>query len=1070
MSQLNLYLLGVPRIELNNRPVALSRRKLMALLAYLLVSRQPQRRDTLATLLWPELGQMPARAALRRELHTLTSTIGQDWLYITRDEIGRKATAPIWVDVEQFQQLAAHWHTHHHTDGILCRQCIDALTEAAALYRDDFLTGLTLAGCSDFDEWRAFQAERLRRTFAGLIDKLVQTHEQLGAYETAIQLARRRLAADNTDEPIHRDLMRLYALAGQPAAALRQYEECVHMLDAELGIAPADETVALYTAIRTRRFPGNVTEAKNARLTSDHPVTLSSDQPVTPSPSDPILPSPAAKRHNLPVQGTPFFGRQDEVDAIRQLLMGRAECRLLTLIGPGGIGKTRLSLQVAQTQIEDDQTRLADGVYFVPLAAVVDKADLVGAIANAVSCVFHGRDEPQTQLEHFLRPKKLLLVVDNFEHLLDGAQLLPALLKSAPELLLLVTSREALELPEEWLYPLGGLTPPSGVETLAEFNTNAAVQLFVQRARQVDARFALSAQNATHVVRICQLVDGMPLGLELAAAWVGTLNVDEIADEIASNIDILASDLRNIPERHRSLRAVFEQTWARLTAGEQRMLRRLAIFRGAFTREAAQQVAGVSLLDISSLVDKSLCHRYTGRFGIHELLRQFAFEHLDEDEKSALFAQHSRYFGELLASHQPSIMTAAEGAMVRTIADEFDNILAGWRYLLNTIQQKGATEESDRLLGGYVPVLAAYFDRRSLFWEGRRLFEAAISILNEAPSKRTAENGATYEALLQLQIERAGMGMHLGRYQEAKEILLALLPVLRTGTNRRQLADALTYLGPAQMRLGEYVEVERYLEEAVHIYEQLGLRLASTWPVINLGLVKSLREQFDEARAYYQKAVEIYEEVGYATGLARCLSNIGSTYVGAVNVNQAVGYYERAYEYAKESNNRLWLGIILNNLAECAYKRGAYHESKEQYAKSLVLFRELNEMRWVTISLADASFPLIALDDLETVAGNLRESLQVAQQYQLVAEGVQALAATALLLHRRGQLAPAVAVATHVLADARSRSEARNYCQKELYTLAGEMPEADYAAAQFRGNSTPFGLMVQSALESLEME
>ena len=1068
MSKLKLYLFGAPRIELDNSPVALARRKPVALLAYLLMTRQPQRRDTLATLFWPELGQSAARAALRRDLHMLNSAIGSAWLNISRDEISRNVDdishhgdTALWIDVEQFQQLADACTAHHPAGAALCPQCIEALTAAATLYQGDFLDGLTLADCPDFDQWRAFQAETLRHTFGSMMQKLVQANEAHGAYAEALALARRWLAADHSHEPIHRTLMRLFALAGQPAAALRQYEECVQVLDVELGIAPTDETVALCEAIRTRQFPDKGTSGQDDMARLDASVTRSPDHLVTP---------PSAPRHNLPAQTTSFLGRQEEAEAIRQLLLAQDECRLLTLIGPGGIGKTRLALNVAQALVADAPAVLADGVYFVPLAAVSDAADMVGAIANAVGYAFRGGDEPQTQLAHYLRSKKLLLVVDNLEHLLDGAPLLMDLLVAAPELLLLATSREALGVPAEWLYPLGGLTPPLPTDSLPTLADNAAVQLFVQRAQRASLGFALGAENAAHVARVCRLVNGMPLGLELAAAWVNTLGVDEIADEIMANIDILASDLRNIPVRHRSLRAVFEQTWARLARAEQQTLRRLSIFRGPFTREAAQEVADVSLMDISILVDKSLCRRQAARFDIHELLRQFAFERLAEDEKAAMLMQHSRYFGQLLETQQQAISTAAEPAMLQAVTDDYDNILAAWRY---QIERMGRAieitdiEERAVLLERYVPVLTAYFDRRSLFWEGQRIFQQGLSALQR--TKATQANGPLplQRLSFEIQIAQADVGLHLGRVYEAKESLCALLPQLRALDSPQQLAAALTVLGPAHLRAGEYEASAQCLLEAVSLYEQMGLRLESTVPLINLGLLSSRQEMYDQSRQYYQRAVAIYTDVGYTLGLIRCLSNLGSTYPGKARVAQAVAYYEQAYQIAVESNNQFWIGIILSNMGDCAFVAGDPYEAKAKFAAGLAIFRELGEMRWVTVALADSSFVYIALGELSTAAAHLGESLALVLQHQLVVDGIQALTASALVLQQWGQWEPAAAIAAHVLADERTRRGARQHCHALLQAAADIMSTAAWDAAQFRGRSTPFTQMVQSTIEIL---
>src|SRR3712207_1580304 len=330
----------------------------------------------------------------------------------------------------------------------------------------------------------------------------------------------------------------------------------------------------------------------------------------------PVSPAP------LPPQPTTFVGREAEVAALTRLL-AEPDCRLVTIVGPGGIGKTRLALQVAARAAP----AYADGVAFAPLQDVPTAELLVGALAEAVGCPLSGRDEPQDQLLAYLRDRELLLLLDNAEHLLDGAEFVGELLAAAPRLQLLVTSREALNLQEEWRYPLAGLEVPAvgqgrGVEACS------AVALFVERARRVRRDFALEAEREG-VVRICRLVGGLPLALELAAAWARTLPCAAIAEEIAGNLALLATSARNVPERHRSVRAAFDQSWQHLSWEERAVYARLAVFHGGFRRAAAERVAGATLPVLATLLDKSLVrYEADGRYHLHELLGEYAAEQL----------------------------------------------------------------------------------------------------------------------------------------------------------------------------------------------------------------------------------------------------------------------------------------------------------------------------------------------------------------------------------------------------------------------------------------------------------
>jgi predicted ATPase/DNA-binding NarL/FixJ family response regulator/transcriptional regulator with XRE-family HTH domain len=359
----------------------------------------------------------------------------------------------------------------------------------------------------------------------------------------------------------------------------------------------------------------------------------------------------AAPRHNLPAQTTAFIGREQELADIQRLLFDVPECRLLALVGPGGIGKTRLALAAAAQALDS----FADGAFFVSLAPLNEVAYIVPAIAEALHVNFHGTTDAKDQLLAYLSKRRLLLVLDNFEHLLEGANLLAEILGHAADVALLVTSRERLNLREEWSYDLQGLAFPADdgqssdrhAETLT---TYSAVQLFLQRARQAEASFVPSPEDVGDIVRICQHVEGMPLGLELAAPWIRSLSCREIAVEIERSPEILTTTLRNMPERHRSLRVVFGQTWQRLSPAEQSVLRQLAVFRGGFTREAAVKVTQATLGVLSSLVDKALVRRTnTGRFELHELVRQYAAEQLAATEEGDLarerhFATYLQHF------------------------------------------------------------------------------------------------------------------------------------------------------------------------------------------------------------------------------------------------------------------------------------------------------------------------------------------------------------------------------------------------------------------------------------------
>ncbi|MGD9100315.1 MAG: BTAD domain-containing putative transcriptional regulator, partial [Anaerolineae bacterium] len=667
MANLKLFLLGAPYLEMGGETIVIQRRKVMALLIYLAVQGEAQRRDTLASLLWPNSPTRLAHGSLRRTLSELRKVLGGDWVSSDREMIGLNPDRDLWLDVVRFQKGLAGCST-------ATPASLDAMNEAVRLYRGDFLAGFTLPDCLDFDEWQFFQGEGLRQTLATALERLSHLHCQQGEYEEAISHARRWLALDPLHEPAQRRLMILYAQAGQQAAALRQYQLCVETLEAELGIPPADETTALYERIRAgdpSRVPGKHEREKDSAVTDPDPRSFRS-----------LALEQAPLAHNLPPQLTSFIGRDDDLAKILRLLCDEADCRLLTLFGPGGIGKTRLALRAAEQAL----SVFSNGVYFVPLVGVSEPEFLVSTIAEALDTSFSGEVDPRRQLLNHLRDKEMLLVLDNFEHLLEGVDLLSEIVLTASQAKLLVTSRTRLNLQEEWGFEVKGMRYPLSDDAEGPTpETYSAVQLFVERARRVKTDFALSAKDAPAVLQICRLVAGTPLGIELAVFWLRLMPCQEIARRIEQSLDFLTTSIHNVPERHRSLRAVFEHSWLLLSEDERAVFSQLSVFRGGFHNRAARRVAGATLPLLSALVDKSLVqHDRKGRYKIHELLRQFAAEKLQEKqgESERLRDRHCVYYSSFLQAREPHLQGQGQRETLQPIMVEIDNIRAAWHWAI----------------------------------------------------------------------------------------------------------------------------------------------------------------------------------------------------------------------------------------------------------------------------------------------------------------------------------------------------------------------------------------------------
>src|SRR5260221_1526923 len=430
--------------------------------------------------------------------------------------------------------------------------------------------------------------------------------------------------------------------------------------------------------------------------------------------------------HNLPAQSTAFVGRSTELAVIAERLADPL-CRLLTVLGPGGIGKTRLAVQAAANQI----ARFAHGVYFVPLAPVRSPDLLAAAIASALNVSFYDSEKPNSQIDHYLREKRILLVMDNFEHLLEGTGLLTDILNTAPAVKILATSRERLNLQEEWVFTLDGLAYPQGL-TAEPIESYSAVQLFAQRARQVQASFSLD-ENVQPVIAICQQVEGMPLGLELAASWLRLMPCEQIAAQLARNLDFLATPLRNVPERHRSLRAVFDQSWSLLSDAERSALMKLSVFRGGFDLQAAEKVASAPVPILAGLADKSLVRLSpVGRYDLHELLRQYAADKLAETGEAVATAnQHLSYFLNQAERAEAELNGPQQIAWLDRLELEHDNLRAALAWSLSG----GDAEMGLRLAGalGWSWIIHAQWS------EARKWYTGLLAANASAPASVQAK-------------------------------------------------------------------------------------------------------------------------------------------------------------------------------------------------------------------------------------------------------------------------------------------------------------------------------------------
>lgn len=669
-----------------------------------------------------------------------------------------------------------------------------------------------------------------------------------------------------------------------------------------------------------------------------------------------------APRYNLPLIATPFVGREEELAEINRLIADSSS-RLLTIHGPGGIGKTRLALQAALEHLQDFQ----HGVYFVDLAAVEEADLIIPAVADAVQFNFFGSDEPEVQLLNYLQSKEMLLVLDNFEHLTEeGVPLLPRILQAAPQVNLLVTSRERLNLREEWLLPLRGLPVP---EAVVEDGDTAAtsIRLFVQSARRVRPNFRSDVDSLRAIHRICQLVDGLPLGIELAAAWTNVLDPAEIAEQISQDFDFLVTNLRDLPLRHRSVRSVFEYSWNLLKQEEKEALCRLSAFRGGFDRQAARQVVDASLLTLNTLMNKSLLRRHpaSGRYEMQELLRQFAGEKLAEipgEEKDAT-ERHARYYLHYLRQRTDDLIGGRQLEALEEIDHEMGNVRTAWNWAVEQRDAKAIDLGLDALYYFY-QLRGRQQEGAEAFAQAARALRGRVEEPNLVLAKVIARQGAysrfigrldEAKALLQGSLEMAraldekreiafslyNLGAadpdHAGAEKHWKESLSLAEEI----GDRTLIAEALNWLAFAAYDQGDYVGAIQRLERALDVRRAVEDKRGLANALTNLGLIHIHLGMYDRAQGLLQEGLQICRQINDLHGLATAYNNLSYTAINTENYEIAQQWGQHALEYYKEVGDKRGEGLALGNLSQIAFYLRDYERSRAISQQCIALYKRI---------------------------------------------------------------------------------------------------------------------------------
>ncbi|MGD2078600.1 MAG: BTAD domain-containing putative transcriptional regulator [Chloroflexota bacterium] len=899
-------LLGMPGVKSTDGPVPRFRsQRTVALLGYLAAERRTITRERLAAQFWPDDQPGKAKANLRRELYNLGQILPGCW-QIDRVKVRFEPAADVSIDLDLVQQ-------HEEAEEWLA---------AAELLRGDFLEGIAVDDNLEFETWLLGEQERWRQRAETILSRAIDLYIQRADSAGALDSARKLLQLTPWNEAVHRQVMLLLARTGQRGAALRQYALCRATLLEDLDAEPSAETTSLYERIK-------------------HSQTFA--------------------MHNVPAQTMPLIGREQEL-ADLEAWLDDPDVRLITITGAGGMGKTRLSLALAQAEAQAwenpaaGKVRFPDGVYFVRLAPVDDGVQMVFAIARAIHFSISGQEgrSPQQQLFDYLRNKRMLFILDNLEHLLDEVELVTELLRAAPRVQVVATSRARLQLSGEQVLLLNGLAYGGG-------DVSPAVNLYLESARRTQPDIRFDQEDAVHLDQVCTLVQGMPLALMLAASWSGALSVASIADEIERGLGFLQSTVRDLPARHRSIRAVFESAWLRLLEDERIVYARLSLFVGGFSREAARQVGGASLRLLNRLVNQSLLQydRQDDRYQLHELLRQYAAGRLAEQPQQELAARkaHLAYFRDLAEKGGPQVFGPDREYWTRRLGQEQGNFAAainfGRRHNLEAAARlasalwmhwfgQGQLQEAQRL---YEPLMARQSELpdslrawlmtayTQMIWPQGE-FEKTEQLTKEALGlfENLADDKGMVAAYCQLATVAVYQRNDMQWWQELMELAL---PYARRGGESWYISTVLQALGMSLLTQGVYDRADEALREALQIAQESGDRSTALYASQQFAEAALMRGDLEEAERLFKRNLVEARDVDEVRIEAFTLTYLGQIATSQGDLPRAIAYLEDAIAFQESAGFRLELteslislGVVRlaqdeHELAGTAYRRAA---------------------------------------------------------------------------------------------------------------------------------------------------
>lgn len=934
-------LLGSFELEVNGKPIRLPTRKAEALLAYLILHRNIQSREKIASLFWGDSLDELARRSLRTALSALRKELGEDFVITNRETIQLNPRFPIWIDVQEMERQAKEILSanHHVISGL-----------DPELYRGDLLRDF-------YDEWVLEEREHYRALWIKALLQYAQALKSNGKYERAIATAQKIISIDPANERAYQQLIFCQSALGNRAEALKSYEEGKQRLMEQLGVEPSEDTIKLYEQIKNLDGYG---------------------------------PSTAPARSNLPIPLTSFIGREQEIKTLTGIFK---TTRLLTLTGVGGCGKTRLAIQFASQFVDE----FSEGIWWFELASIQDETSLVPAIKKTLGVADHENISPEESVLKYLRTKKhILLVLDNCEHVIAAcARLADNILSQCPDVKILATSREALSIHGEiaWLVPSLSLPPSDQIDDLLQWE---CPRLFFERAASYRSDLQLTEPNAAALLRICRALEGIPLAVEIAAARVKTLSLDQLAARLDDKLTLLTTGSRVAQPRQRTLRATLDWSYELLSEQEKTVLQRLSIFYGNWTLEAAEflcaadDLAGSEVLDLMTrLLDKSLIvaedHEGEIRYHMLEIVRQYALEKLGQaQEVQRLQDRHTRYYSELAQQVLPEWYTNAQSSLIKQFDAHYPNLRVALAWGLENPQRSGNWEYGLKLVLALVP----YWNFQAEFNESQQWLRKVVSQINAVlaesdlgPERRTRLLSIKAQAIYEMgalsyylthhatridlfeqaaeifkevgdatglacaNLYAAQIASDQGQSDLARQIWLQSLEQFDKVGDRWYAAMVHSFLGAMARRLGNYDESEREFHQAIALYEQIGDQWGRTIMFSHLGMVSLLRGDPEKAREWFQRRFDTTREIGFKNSVALSTLQLGiidwksGDYTSMKkHFLEAMPYFHQIGNYASLADCLIgiaWVSAQAGDLEQAAYLLGKVEDINQTFGRKV---------------------------------------------------------------------------------------------------------------------------------------